>query len=1273
MKAEHPADTMPAMKKNRPAVDDSEPCPLSAGSARSGSALLITLLMVGLLLVVVLAFVAFVRIEFREVENRHQIAKARASARLGMNLAIGQLQHLAGPDQRITARSDLFTGSTDNVYKGDTVNASPEKSKWVGVWDSTSFQETYPEIKEFLGWLVSGSNADVEELTTVNGGFAAVRDLVTLVGANTAARPEDRVRAPKIPAGTGQNLAWWVKDENLAARFDAVDPYRNSSDPVERQFSLHSAQRYGVERMRNNDTEVLGEDLYPYGHPTFTNLIKRLVSLEQVPLIWKNQPDNLETYKELIRHRYHDLSLVSRGVLADVRNGGLRQDLSMAFEMPYAEWVESEFVNASPNAEVPLYQPPGYPRNRKIAPMIRIADFSVYGFTPESSKKPFEDPPIPYDAPPPERLATDKSARAKPVLRGPSWDLFRNYYRLYKSEDPDLEEYGFSSTLNLQADGTLRARSPFPHALGYGWARRYGGDPLVWDYAERVGGTGMKTTRSLPIGRAVLPGVSPVVVRLQTLISYRSRKAHVPESGPALYELDLYIDPVVTIWNPYNIRLKTGSDYGQPLVLGLRFFDPTPHIEARPSGGEPERVMSTPLEYLLRHYVASESEYDSGHEIIYHVEMDLGKRVMEPGEVVVFSHAGPAVPYSRNESQDPNDPDYTTSGMLLNLTPGVDRLPYDSGMVLDNVLPHFDNSPPEGRLPSGTELRFKMTGTGFHGKYRVEGFGKAGSQPFMSSFTTGVRFMNTSWSPDSYKVQELVNPKQPATFFDSYLKHADSSEPINLAAHYNPRAQSFEQGNTLNVQSSAYQGTAEDWWWGEGVGVNGGMDNMIDMSGDNGFWGPDNESMGFGDWNTHIPMYDIPRAPMTSMANLQHVPMTVMGDEPSFVVGNSLASVFVGYSPLSLQKHRPAFLQNGIGRATGRQDWTLTRVDWSYLMNKLMFDGYYFSGVAPGRGYPSARAQLEDHILDGAPLPNSQFHFRPAGREDPAVVVERLFDSGGAPALNSHREISSHFMVNGMFNINSTSVEAWKALLASTRKLKVETQMDGEVDSSGSVYTRMSVPSHGENKEWTGFRSLTDAQIGNLAAEIVRQVRERGPFLNLADFVNRRAADRPDPSSVHPHMRTGALQAAIDAAGLNDDYVEATLAEKGLSAGKSELNPWVRNRVDRNSKVAMGVTGYLTQADLLSVIGPLLSARSDTFTIRSYGEVVDATGRVVSRAWCEAVVQRVPDYQDSTRARNQPAAWRPHETPSPATRYDAATPRRKFEIVRFRWLNPEEI
>ena len=86
--------------------------------------------------------------------------------------------------------------------------------------------------------------------------------------------------------------------------------------------------------------------------------------------------------------------------------------------------------------------------------------------------------------------------------------------------------------------------------------------------------------------------------------------------------------------------------------------------------------------------------------------------------------------------------------------------------------------------------------------------------------------------------------------------------------------------------------------------------------------------------------------------------------------------------------------------------------------------------------------------------------------------------------------------------------------------------------------------------------------------------------------------------------------------------------------------------------------------------------RDDTFRIRAYGEALDAKGNVIARAWCEAIVQRLPEYCDRAN---------PDETPlreigndgafKDSGRLSAENLRfgRQFKIESFRWLNENEV
>lgn len=115
-----------------------------------------------------------------------------------------------------------------------------------------------------------------------------------------------------------------------------------------------------------------------------------------------------------------------------------------------------------------------------------------------------------------------------------------------------------------------------------------------------------------------------------------------------------------------------------------------------------------------------------------------------------------------------------------------------------------------------------------------------------------------------------------------------------------------------------------------------------------------------------------------------------------------------------------------------------------------------------------------------------------------------------------------------------------------------------------------------------------------------------------------------------------------------------------LTNGSAAFGPKPDHHHWADSKL-VGAPACLSQADILQKLGPVLSARSDTFTIRSYGECRDATGKVTARAWAEAVVQRTP------QALHPDAAGLDPDT-TPAGRFG-----RRFDIISFRWLTSSEI
>ena len=91
------------------------------------------------------------------------------------------------------------------------------------------------------------------------------------------------------------------------------------------------------------------------------------------------------------------------------------------------------------------------------------------------------------------------------------------------------------------------------------------------------------------------------------------------------------------------------------------------------------------------------------------------------------------------------------------------------------------------------------------------------------------------------------------------------------------------------------------------------------------------------------------------------------------------------------------------------------------------------------------------------------------------------------------------------------------------------------------------------------------------------------------------------------------------------------------------------------------------QGDILGQLGSIMSARSDTFVIRTYGDNKNpVTGAILGRAWCEAVVQRLPNYMNASKDFPETA---------PASLNDMTNKKfgRRFQVISFRWLGPNDI
>ena len=173
--------------------------------------------------------------------------------------------------------------------------------------------------------------------------------------------------------------------------------------------------------------------------------------------------------------------------------------------------------------------------------------------------------------------------------------------------------------------------------------------------------------------------------------------------------------------------------------------------------------------------------------------------------------------------------------------------------------------------------------------------------------------------------------------------------------------------------------------------------------------------------------------------------------------------------------------------------------------------------------------------------------------------------------------------------------------------------------------------------------------------------------------MNRKLVDDNGANSEARLGLSGALQAALDRT-LNqnfDDSYEVLPSEadyhvyeaiEHIGSGPifdidgTEIAP---------ASTAAGIPGRVLQGDLLQALAPAMTVRSDTFTIRSYGNFRDPiNGTVRAESYVEAVVQRVPEYVDSFDSADV----------MPVTALTAGNQLagRRFKIVGIRFMNQSE-
>lgn len=1224
----HPLPTVEiARRPGAPGVIDlivhTKSCRLPPGRVPpDGFTLVICLVLMTMLVVVALGLMTLASIELRKSTLEDPAALAKANARLALMQAIGQLQKTMGPDQRISAPADLLRTTVrqpcwTGAWRTTLENGDPllTRDDLTGGLRDARWEKKLDPATQVMEWLVSGSGDPTKPTTA---------DMVALVYQDNLAL----VEVPKVPVakktgGTSGNCAWWTGDLGVRANLATGDP--RSKITADRK-SPSDGGLYRVMASQAADMSLMEGNVTLNDSQT-----QRLTSGGELAFTAAG--------KDWTRKHVLDFTTQSYGVLADVVNGGLKRDLTAYFQG---------------GGNVPDF------KNLK-----GLAD---------------GDPLV---GPAADAGESVKDSRYQ--AGGPRFGLLRDWAR------------------SSVAFATPEVPAKLPEA-----------DPAA---ASSSKSRSLANEQPVKLAGNQRAGLQPILVEATNftqMSTYLDKTAYVN-----IYQLRQFMYPRVVLWNPYNVKLK--FDRALIMIQGngrqemwtknanannlppWEFQEQTEWINFE--GGRSTSFGSWP-------FLFNSEGYNDPYMGSYYFA--IPETIFEPGECLVFSPPRSAE-YDGLSVYRPGSYNLNNNELSCTVAPDPSRSYYVSASDIDggmDFLPtEFWYAPTNSVYVNGKfgvanqsdDTRAILKQVGKSNTITFEAFD---ALPQISVLSASLQYgagrePRIAWSKYEHMPMQLVdktNPKPTVIpnvrtregirlrWFDEHPSNQINSGSLTGTAHFedalladwNPRASFIVRSPWENIAGDVKGGP---WFFGaytrdlydQAVS----WDDQVPVPRNGRYhgnpFGPPQEGV------ERYVLFDVPRneTGLVSLGQLQHVKLSELVWHPSYPIGNSLADPRLGTggnkglhrtSPV-LDKTDSAklggFYESEIGwsndtvRSSGKGDWASAGrsilgelpardnvvYDLSFEANRSLWDRYYLSSGSADE----KRKFLADPL--NAPLPNGRLCLAPATR---ATATEA--------SLSDFHQSAYQLMVGGAFNVNSTRVEAWKALLGSTRR--------SGYGSSGNIPFPRVIDSPGKpwhdgdpitgDGVWAGYRELTVDEVGRLAQTIVDQVKLRGPFLSLSDFVNRRLAE--DETG-----RTGALQAAIDKANLNSGLAASFPLNNrnSLPNYKHPDNIADATRLEQTLKPASkawGAASYLTQADVLQVLGPALAARSDSFVIRAYGDAVDVSGKVLARAYCEAVVQRTPQpLVPDDSGLNPKLSGKPGDFG------------RRFVMSSFRWLVPGEI
>ncbi|MEY3896362.1 MAG: hypothetical protein RLZZ214_1882 [Verrucomicrobiota bacterium] len=746
--------------------------------------------------------------------------------------------------------------------------------------------------------------------------------------------------------------------------------------------------------------------------------------------------------------------------------------------------------------------------------------------------------------------------------------------------------------------------------------------------------------------------VLPVIARVQWVFSYWAAK-----TTGTNYEPRLLLTPTITMWNPYNVQLTTAAlefRIGKPLPVALKFN----------VGG----VQNNAYNNLNGGTINNTPALDAGPNLYYQINSPF---TLKPGEARIFSPQGTArvAPATRIAL----DPGYRTGGghyFALKNDAGVKMVSVGAASIKTDA--RFDTTYEDtfqGQASFGVGIYLNMQfGTSRHLAYRMDY-----ETPIAQSVYPPLTGM--AMSPSLADIEAKPSPFLTTIF------------GARMASRTHIPAKGFVQSSSLvNFTAMGNKDLAEATiarkYGGTSHPVNSPFDYSFEkvyLAGDTVLPQADDATnrgyivTGFtsAEGLSRCVIGELPLRPLVSLAELQNWDLRYENPIPPFaynLIGNSDAT--------------PLLPANAVVNAADSALGTNLQHDDSYCANHLLFDDWIFSSISPdpttfGTTGRTLKQNFTDFITGSKPLANRAYQPIIEDSANAANFTTIFNDQVNKP--NSWKTIASRLEVEGMFNVNSTSVTAWRALLGHARNQKIPYINDTGAawsvalsDKRDHAFSRFGIAGDVEAKEqgssggfpeaaeFSGYRVFDDPLLDALAAEIVNQVRLRGPFLSLSEFINRQL-------SSGDLALAGTIQAAlnqISKSPATNPYSGILAMNLPESSATPAGNPEYKFPDAAVGQISYGLPGWTRQADILRPLAPILSARDDTFTLRAYGDSRDAAGKIIATAVCEAVVRRTRDFVDNSDKADI--------TTLPTSAVNQTFGRR-YQLVSFRWLDAGEI